>query len=126
MSDIEIRISHSIPLGRARKEAERVARQLKERFALDYSWSGDTLEFVRQGVTGTLDVTPGEVVARVRLGLLFSVLKPQIEKQIRHELGKVFGSSPVVVAKPAAVRKAPSAKAGRSPKSPTATRRKSK
>jgi putative polyhydroxyalkanoate system protein len=125
MSDIDIRISHAIPLGRARKQAERVAMQLKERFALDYAWSENTLKFSRQGVAGALNVTPTEVAVRVRLGLLFSFLKPQIEKQIRHQLSKVFGPSPVAVAKPTVVKRAPSTKAVRSPKSLTASRRKS-
>jgi putative polyhydroxyalkanoate system protein len=120
MSNIDIRISHSISLGRARKQAERVAKQLKERYALDYAWSGDTLEFAHQGVTGALDVTPTEVVVRVRLGLLFSFLKPQIEKQICHDLSKLFGPLPVAVAKPTKVKSATSTagvrpRAGRDP-----------
>jgi len=125
VSDIEIRIPHALPLGRARTQAERVAKQLKKRFDLEYAWSGNTLEFSRQGVTGALDITPTEVAVGVRLGLLFSFLKPQIEKQIRHELSTVFGPSPVAIAKPAAVRRVPPGKAARSPKSPAATTRKS-
>ena len=107
------------------EQAEQVAKRLKKRFALDYSWSGNTLEFARQGVTGALDVTPTEVAVRVRLGLLFTLLKPQIEKQIWHELHKFFGPSPVAVAKPTAIKKVPSTKAQRSRKSLTASRRKS-
>ena len=125
MSNIDIRIAHSIPLGRARKQAERVAKQLKERYALDYTWSGDTLEFAHQGITGALDVTATEVAVRVRLGLLFSLLKPQIEKQIRHELGKLFGPLPVAVAKPAKVKSVKSTRTARSPKPRTASGRKS-
>jgi putative polyhydroxyalkanoate system protein len=124
MSDINIQISHCIPLGRARKRAERVARQLKKRFALDYSWSGDSLEFTRQGVTGALEVTPTEAVVRIRLGLLLGFLKPQIEKQIRHELRKVFEPSPAAVAKPTATKRAPLTKSARSPKPQSAARRK--
>jgi putative polyhydroxyalkanoate system protein len=123
LSNIDIRIAHSYPIGRARKQAERVAKQLKERYALDYAWSGDTLEFAHQGVTGAVDVTPTEVVVRVRLGLLFSFLKPQIEKQIWHELSKDFGPLPVGVAKPAKVKRVTSTKTERSPKPLTEPKR---
>jgi hypothetical protein len=41
-----------------------------------------------------LNVTPTEVTVRIRLGLLFGFLKPQIEKQIRHELDQAFGPPP--------------------------------
>lgn len=122
MIDIEIRIPHAMPLTRARKQADRVAIPFKERFAADCTWSGNTLHFSRQGVAGTLDVTSTEVTVRVKLGLLFRFLKPQIEKQIRHNLSDVFGSPPVAAAKPTAVKKVKPARTARSPKSPGASK----
>ena len=107
---------------RARKLAERVAKQLKERYAVDYAWSGDTLSFVHQGVTGVLDVTATEVAVRVRLGLLFSFLKPQIEKKIFQDLSKHFGPPPVAVAKPAKVKRVTATGKARSPKPSAASK----
>jgi putative polyhydroxyalkanoate system protein len=122
LSNIDIRIAHSIPLGRARKQAERVAMQLKEQYDVEYAWSGDTLVFEHQGVTGALDVTPTEVVVHVRLGLLFGFLKPQIEKKIFHDLRQHFGPLPDAVAKPAKVKRVTATRKARSPKPPAASK----
>lgn len=124
MSDIDIRIAHTIPIAQARKQTERVAKQLKGRYGLDYAWKGNTLEFNRQGVSGTLEVGPQEVKAHVGLGLLFGFLKPEIEKQIRLELDKVFGSTPSAPAKRATTKAATPPKGARSPKSPASAKRK--
>jgi putative polyhydroxyalkanoate system protein len=124
VSDIDIQITHAMPLARARRQADRVAAQLKARFDLDSAWSGNTLQFSRQGVDGTLKVTATAVTVAVRLGLLFSFLKPKIEQQIRHNLDEVFAPSPTAAAKSVATSRTQQAKAAPAPKPPTAARRK--
>jgi putative polyhydroxyalkanoate system protein len=102
MSDIDIRRKHSLTPTRAREAAEKVARQLKREFALQYRWEGSSLHFERQGVDGRLTVSPGEVHLRARLGLLLAFLKPQIESKVREHLDEALAPASAVARKPAA------------------------
>ena len=61
MSEIRIRRAHAKPLDQARKAAEKMARQLREDFDLDYEWDGHVLRFQRTGVDGELHVTGKEI-----------------------------------------------------------------
>lgn len=91
MSEIKIRRPHSMPHARARKEAEKVAVQLKEKFELDYSWDGDRIHFKRSGVTGFMLVGRDEVQLEAKLAGLLGFLKPAIEGHINDNLDRVFG-----------------------------------
>jgi putative polyhydroxyalkanoate system protein len=107
MSDIRIRRAHSKPLAEARKDAERMAQQLKRDFALDYAWDRNVLRFARTGVDGELHVTSKEIRLDARLGFLLAFLKPRIETEAAAILDRLLGAP----ASPAAERKrAPPAK----------------
>jgi len=86
MSEIDIRRGHSLTLPKAREAAEKVARQLKQEFALQYRWEGTSLHFTRAGVDGKLMVNTSEVHLRAKLGLLLAFLKPQIERKVHEHL----------------------------------------
>ncbi len=107
MSDIRIRRGHSKPLAEARKDAERMARQLKKDFELDYAWDGQVLRFERTGVDGELHVTAKEIRLDARLGLLLAFLKPRIETEVETILDRLLGAPARAAAKrPPAGRKA--------------------
>lgn len=101
MSDIKIRRAHSMPHAKARKEAERIAAQLKDKFDLEYRWQGDRIVFERQGVSGHMLVETDTVHIEAKLGLLLSFLKPTIEGHINDNLDRVFESGKAVAAKSA-------------------------
>jgi putative polyhydroxyalkanoate system protein len=105
MSDIRIRRAHSKPLEEARKAAEKVAKQLRKDFELDYAWDGNVLRFERTGIDGELHVTTREVRLEAKLGFLLAFLKPRIEAEVEAQLDKVLG----VAAKAAAPAKKKSA-----------------
>jgi len=92
MSDIRIRRAHSKPLAEARKDAERMARQLKKDFELDYGWDGHVLRFERTGVAGELHVTTKEIRLDARLGFLLAFLKPRIEAEVETILDRLLGA----------------------------------
>ena len=54
MSDIRVRRTHHFDHADARKAAERVASELKERFGLTGAWKGDALHFKGSGIDGVL------------------------------------------------------------------------
>jgi len=107
MSDIDIRRKHSLTPAKAREAAEKVARQLKREFALQYRWEGTSLHFERAGVDGRLTVDAGEVRLRARLGFLLGFLKPQIEDKVHEHLDEALEPTRV------ATRKSPAKKSSR-------------
>jgi putative polyhydroxyalkanoate system protein len=93
MSEIHIRHAHSKLLAEAKQAAEKVARQLKKDFQLDYVWDANVLRFKRSGVDGELHVTAKEIRLDARLGFRFSFLAPRIEAEARASLDRVLGAA---------------------------------
>jgi putative polyhydroxyalkanoate system protein len=116
MSDIKISRAHSMPQHKARKEAEKIAEQLQEKFDLTYQWSGERINFSRQGVSGFLEVGQSEVRLEAKLGMLLGFLKPTIESHINENLDHVFGNA-TAGTKPAATKLAAKTAAKTTPKS---------
>ena len=54
MPSIDLRQSHQLPLAEARARVEHVADRMREKFAMDSRWDGDTLRFSRSGVNPVL------------------------------------------------------------------------
>jgi putative polyhydroxyalkanoate system protein len=100
MSDIRIRRSHSKTLDEARKAAEKMAKQLRKDFDLDYAWDGNVLRFERSGVDGELHVTTREVRLEAKLGFLLAFLKPRIEAEVESQLDRLL-SAPAKAPAPA-------------------------
>jgi putative polyhydroxyalkanoate system protein len=92
MSEIRIRRAHSRPLDEARKAAEKMAKQLRKDFDLDYAWDGEVLRFERSGVDGELHVTAKEVRLEAKLGFLLAFLKPRIEAEVAEQLDRYLGA----------------------------------
>lgn len=90
MPGIDIRHKHSMPLPKARKAVEDVARKLAERFDLEYDWDGDDLNFSRSGVDGKIALEPKQLHVTAQLGFLLSALKGPIESEIKRVLGERF------------------------------------
>jgi putative polyhydroxyalkanoate system protein len=100
MSEIRIRRTHSKSLDEARKAAEKMAKQLRKDFDLDFAWDGHVLRFERSGVDGELHVTTKEVRLEAKLGFLLAFLKPRIEAEVEDQLDKLLGT-PAKAAAPA-------------------------
>jgi len=92
MPSISISRPHTLSHKKALDAAERIARDLKQRFDLDYAWDGDELAFKRSGVTGSMRVGKDRVALDVQLGFLLSPLKPAIEREIHAQFDKLFAT----------------------------------
>ena len=90
MSEIDIRHSHSLPLPKARKAVEEIAKKLASKFDMDYGWDGDDLHFTRSGVDGRIHLTAKQIRVTARLGFLLSALKGTVEQEIRKVLAERF------------------------------------
>jgi putative polyhydroxyalkanoate system protein len=89
MAAITIAKKHALSHRKARDVAEKVAKDLKERFDLDYAWEGDDVEFERPGVSGRMHVGKDTISLNVHLGFLLIPLKPAIEREIHATLDKL-------------------------------------
>jgi putative polyhydroxyalkanoate system protein len=94
MSDIVIRRAHGLTPAKAKKAAEKVAKQLDDKFELHHEWDGEVLRFKRSGVSGELELHKHEVELRVRLGFLLFALRPTIEREIHKYFDENFGQRP--------------------------------
>jgi putative polyhydroxyalkanoate system protein len=90
MAGIDIQHKHSLPIAKARKKVEEVAKKLAERFDFQYGWDGDDMNFNRSGVDGKIAVTPEQLHVTAKLGFLLSALQGTVEKEIRKVLDEKF------------------------------------
>ena len=82
MSTISIARNHSFTHKKAREVAEKIAKDLQKRFALDFAWKGDEVEFRRPGCSGRLLVGQNRFDLDVNLNFLLTPLRPAIEREI--------------------------------------------
>lgn len=88
MARIQVERAHTLGKDGARAKAEKLAHQLQERYGLQPSWSGDTLNLKRSGVKGTLTVAEDSLRIEVELGLLMSAMSGTIQSEIEKALDK--------------------------------------
>jgi putative polyhydroxyalkanoate system protein len=93
MPSISIARTHKLSPKKAKDAAERIARDLKQRFQLDYAWDCDDMTFTRPGVSGRMRLGKDRVALDIQLGLLLTPIKPAIEREIHAQLDKLFGDS---------------------------------
>jgi len=91
MTTMSIAKKHHLSHKQAKAAAQKVADDLKERFALKYAWKGDSIEFQRPGLAGEMHITRSEVRLDCELGMMMSLLKPTLESAIHREFDKRFG-----------------------------------
>jgi putative polyhydroxyalkanoate system protein len=89
MAVISIAKKHSLSHRNARDVADRIAKDLKKRFELDYAWDGDHVDFERPGISGRMHVGKDSISLDVKLGFLLTPLKPAIEREIHTTLDKL-------------------------------------
>lgn len=90
MSEIEIRKTHSFDLEGAQQVADDLARDLADKFDIDYGWDGDVILFERTGVHGEIEVDEACVHVHAKLGFFLSYLKPAVEREINRYLDEHF------------------------------------
>lgn len=90
MADVESKMAHGKSLEEAKKTAEQIADELKNKYNLDGSWQGNTLKFAGSGVKGQLEVDDKEVRVSISLGMLLKAFKGKIQGEIDKNLEKLF------------------------------------
>lgn len=91
MSHIDMCARHAMSRQEAQQAADDLARDLAEKFEIDYGWDGDHIHFDRPGVNGMITVRENEIRIKADLGLMLIFLKPRIEHEIVDYLQSHFG-----------------------------------
>jgi putative polyhydroxyalkanoate system protein len=91
MATIDIRRAHTVGMDDAKAKAEQLAKEMKAKFDLDWSWEGDKIRFksergVAKGTSGQVTVTPAEVRVEIDLPLLLRALKGTISSRVNETL----------------------------------------
>ncbi len=85
MSQITIERSHSLGLEGVRQKADQLAEKLTRDYGVACAWEGDTVD-------GRIEVAEDKVRVLATLGMMFSMLSGQIEKQIERKLDKALAA----------------------------------
>jgi len=93
MSTIDIRKPHRLALEDAQQVADDLARDLAEKFDVEYGWDDNVIVFERAGCDGEIEVDAECVHVRARLGFFLSYLRPAVEREIHRYLEQHFRSS---------------------------------
>ena len=109
MADIHIHRHHALGLVKARKIAWAWAEQVETEFAMVCTVvegdEGDTVEFQRSGVSGTLAVTATDFEMHAKLGFLLGAFSHKIEAEITKNLDQLLSKTPAVPVKKTSAKK---------------------
>ena len=95
MATIDVRRAHTLSKEEARKRAEDFARNMEQRFELQWRWEGDRIVFdaprgAAKGTRGTVDVGDKDVRVQIDLPFLLRMLKGTVESKVHEKLDKLL------------------------------------
>jgi putative polyhydroxyalkanoate system protein len=95
MATIDVRRAHTLSKEEARKRAEDFARNMEQRFELQWRWEGDRILFdaprgAAKGTRGTVDVGDKDVRVQIDLPFLLRMLKGTVESKVHEKLDKLL------------------------------------
>ena len=91
MANIDVVYPHQRSQEEARTAADTFAGKLQTKLGVSSSWDGDTMALQRQGVNGSLTLLPGEVRIELKLGMMLTPMRSQIESEIQRQLERYLG-----------------------------------
>lgn len=91
MAKVSINYPHNKTMEEAREAANTFAGKLQSKLGVSYEWQGDCMQLDRQGVSGSLALSEGAVDIELKLGMMLTPMKGQIESEIKRQLDKYLG-----------------------------------
>lgn len=91
MSHISIRRKHRLGHAELRERVSHLADRLGEKYGADCHWDGDIVQIEHSNVTGTVHVTPSEVVVDAKLGFFLSMFQHRVEEEITRIMDEELG-----------------------------------
>lgn len=90
MANIRIKRKHNLGRDEVRKRIDKITGRLQDKLEATISWKGNTLNFKRSGVSGSLDVGENYLDCEIKLGMLLTPLKGKIESALNEEIDKAL------------------------------------
>jgi putative polyhydroxyalkanoate system protein len=90
MSMIHVARPHHLGLDAARAKVERIAARVRDEYGAEYHWNGDVLHFKRSGISGKIAVAGDSMDLTIRLGLLLTPMKRQIEDRLVNKIDEAL------------------------------------
>ncbi|MDP6191234.1 MAG: polyhydroxyalkanoic acid system family protein [Gammaproteobacteria bacterium] len=91
MAKLSIVYPHQRSMAEARTAADNFAGKLQHKLGVNWAWQDDTMTLERQGVNGALTLAEGQVSIELKLGMMLTPMKGQIEAEIQRQLEKYLG-----------------------------------
>ena len=92
MPSIHIKHRHSLKTSETRERVDRVAKYLKSKYKVNYSWDGDHLQSKHKGAFIHVFLAEGSIELKIQLSRLFAPLTGRIERAVRKNLHSVIGN----------------------------------
>lgn len=89
MANITMQRKLNMDQRQIQKLAERVGEKLKQKYGVQFSWSGRDARIHGPGINGTCQVCDGSIDLNLKLGLLLSPFKDKVEQEIDSYLARV-------------------------------------
>lgn len=86
MANVHLKQSHNKPGNELRVIADELADKLGKKYQLKSKWHGNTLEFKRSGLHGSLILSDTEVSISLKLGMMMSTFARTIKKELAQSL----------------------------------------
>jgi putative polyhydroxyalkanoate system protein len=86
MANIHVRQQHNKSEQEVRQIADQLARKLDSKYQLSSKWNGNTLEFKRSGLHGSLIIGASEVSISLKLGMMMSAFAGKIKNELAKSL----------------------------------------
>jgi putative polyhydroxyalkanoate system protein len=95
MATIEVRREHGLGLDTAKERAEALAKEMVDRFGVEWRWDGDRIRFEAssgkaKGVKGVVLVSGRDVRVEIDLPFLLRAMKGMIAGKVDAKLDKLL------------------------------------
>ncbi|MCB1858468.1 MAG: polyhydroxyalkanoic acid system family protein [Gammaproteobacteria bacterium] len=90
MARIHLKHHHGLRREETHLRLERIARQLKHRYPIDYIWKGHRLYARYRGLSASVYLGEGWLELQIKLSLLFIPMRDRIERAIHRNLQDVI------------------------------------
>jgi putative polyhydroxyalkanoate system protein len=90
MADIRMTRDHSVEVEEMRSRVQSIVDDMQSKIGITGSWRGDTCTISGKGIKKCdISITPKDISFEVTLGMMFKMMKGQIQKQLTSRIDKL-------------------------------------
>ena len=93
MADIRMTRDHSVDVEEMRSRVQKIVDEMQSKVGIKGTWRGDTCSISGKGIKKCdIVITPKDISFEVTLGMMFKMMKGQIQKQLADRIDKLVAS----------------------------------